>query len=1013
MIQSSRWVKIEIDPTIPIRCDSEKLNPDCCLERCVPKKIVAISSYEFFKGMQVIDSEICVSACGLKDLVVQNDENVMDVNGLIYPFGTRPDIADFSIVDPAKQIFCITKEFIEDAVTSGVSNATEDYLKGLTNGGKFFVGSSVEERDAFLSNLPALVVPDKTEIEALLNVSEEKYCPPVLEGPNFYVGSEEVFHKNWGDIWLNISWKDKPSNFNDYYKAYVVDGSGLAKNYGLTEDNFEVNLSVLDEGQWYREKENDRNIDHDLSTTMDFEPNPITNHNNRYLFRSSYSDQTCPEVNKDPEGVDVYDMTIQASNIHFDSQKAFVEFPAEFAQYEKNSPYGFMRLSLENQDFLHKDYPFVLARQMMAFGRFTGDEGDLIDGAVYADTNGVPHVYRLGLLLGNFKDSLTALSSAIIDGQLTQLFQDILDAVDDLVNEITTPTDLSDLTDLTSQINDVLLAIGSLPASLSVANRFQLSVLYNEIFDVIESFHNVVGVTLADVQTRVKEHLMSRVNSIVILLNEESIFGELPESKKVLIPNEPYTPVIQNISLDYNACADGKHINLIHLHAFENTFEEKDITSSPTLFPVYTDEGSLFLGVENLVPSSNLNILFQLAETTADSESNAADVKWHYLRNNRWILLRPGFEIIADDTEKLTKSGIIKIAVPHDISLDGHTILPDNIAWIKVSAAENVAAVAETLGIHTQAVKATFHVLKENDLQRLVTPLPAGSLGKLLVADQKIKKVDQPYDSFDGRVFNDSFYLSSSEVLHHRGRGIAAFGYERLLMEHFSEIHLAKCIQHSLGISAREYLFDLELAPGYVLLAVIPDVSRLSFADRFAPLFPVSKLNKMEQYLKGLISPFVQIKAMNPRYEKVNMALRVVFQVGKDDEYYKSLLSQELRKFISSWVEGDSNQLHFGRALSLSSTLLFIENRSYVDYVLELQIQHSEDKNQECETDSLELCDCNERAPIRKASADAIFPLTARSILVAGNIQIVVCKDSCIDQTVEWKKSWDFHKCDR
>src|SRR5207342_1309631 len=81
--------------------DCCKMLDDCCLLIGPGPDDQVISYYHFFRNV-VVDSDntdpvITVDACGLKNFIVQNDESVMDVNGPIYPFGTRPDIANFDI----------------------------------------------------------------------------------------------------------------------------------------------------------------------------------------------------------------------------------------------------------------------------------------------------------------------------------------------------------------------------------------------------------------------------------------------------------------------------------------------------------------------------------------------------------------------------------------------------------------------------------------------------------------------------------------------------------------------------------------------------------------------------------------------------------------------------------------------------------------------------------------------------------------------------------------------------
>ena len=115
------------------------------------------------------------------------------------------------------------------------------------------------------------------------------------------------------------------------------------------------------------------------------------------------------------------------------------------------------------------------------------------------------------------------------------------------------------------------------------------------------------------------------------------------------------------------------------------------------------------LGLMDLVPGDNLNILFQMAEATSDSESDKETVYWHYLDSNVWKPLRTGFEVLDDATKNLTSSGIIKFALPANMTSD-NTVMPKDLHWIKATIPQNSGSslVSETIGIITQAIQVIF-----------------------------------------------------------------------------------------------------------------------------------------------------------------------------------------------------------------------------------------------------------------------------------------------------------------
>jgi hypothetical protein len=365
---------------------------------------------------------------------------------------------------------------------------------------------------------------------------------------------------------------------------------------------------------------------------------------------------------------------------------------------------------------------------------------------------------------------------------------------------------------------------------------------------------------------------------------------------------------------------------------------------------------------------------------------------------------------LADATNGLTASGILKLAIPEDIGMNiggqnfdnqSVTQMPSGQSWLKVASADNTRAVCETLGIFTQAVRATARITEGSDTVRLDTPLPAESVGKLAVADAAIKQVVQPFDSFGGRMkeTGNTFYLRVSEQLRHKGRAAMPFDYERILLEAFPDIYKAKCIPHSLALPANQFQVDLPQAAGFVTLAVIPDLTRLKSGNLTEPRVALHLLDQITAFLKERSSPFARLKVVNPRYEKVKIDFKLKLKKGKDATFYKQQLTAELRLFLAPWSVGDSDKLSFGQPIYYSDILTFIDQREYVDYVKCLEVKLEGEKLR-CPTANVEidpsviLLNDKEKA-ISATEAGILRPLTPRSVLIAGDINIDILPTTC------------------
>lgn len=844
-------VKIELDDRIKLFKSVQGTARGECCEKESKETNQAISLYHFFRNVIVLDSsKIDVKVCGVKNFIVQNDESVQDVNGPVYPFGTRPDVVDFDI---------------------------------KTN-----------------TSIPN----------------------PNLIGPNFYIGSKEVLDKKWGDFCINIEWKDLPTDFHDYYKAYLK----RAGQFGLDKDNFLINLSVLQDGKWVRENA------HAVPFATQLINIQGQNYNDRKLFADNSTLSFCT---KDTQ---VISQTILLKNNFFTLTPAYKINSNKQTNFDVNSKNGFIKINLQNQDFCHKAYSYVLARQMMALGKLPTK--DPLEDAIYYDSS-------IGGLI-------------VFD-------------TDAIVNELNNASTIAmrvekDVNDIPNGIKNKAGNVGTGNIGSSNADDIRKTILPSSAFPIPFTGKNLTG----DVSD-----LNSKIGGITGIINDIDNF-------QAIIPNEPWTPIIKNISLDYTASATTDDIELIHLYPYAGTYKKEAIVTAlqqprTYLFPTFCDEGALYIGLKDLQPGSNLNMLFQLAEATADSESEKEIVQWYYLENNNWKILRTGFEVLDDDTDGLTTSGIIKFALPANMTNE-NSILPKGLHWIKASIPQNSKAVSETMAIFTQAIKATFTNAVANDSLRLNAPLAAGSLAKLEVADSSVKKTTQPFDSFGGKraEADGHFYERVSELLRHKGRAIQKFDYERLALEAFPQLFKVKCINHSFALNAHKYINDIPLAPGYVLLAVIPDLNQLKAAQQFEPKVPVSILENVEEYLRMRTSAFARVKAMNPRYEKVNFCLKVKLYLGKDENFYKEKLKQDIREFLAPWAVGVYDKLSFGQCINQSDIVQFLETLNYLDYIIEFKMQHEDD--------------VSNIKPIQQYS---VCPITPRSILIAGKIDICIMQQDC------------------
>lgn len=417
-----------------------------------------------------------------------------------------------------------------------------------------------------------------------------------------------------------------------------------------------------------------------------------------------------------------------------------------------------------------------------------------------------------------------------------------------------------------------------------------------------------------------------------------------------VLPNPPYVPAIQELSIYYKSSIsfdvsggdeDGIE-QFFHLEPFGNY--EVDKSQDNTLLPHLKEEGTLFIGIEELVAPQTLAILVQLAEGSANPEKNQQEVIWSYLHDNQWAPFKKD-GVLSDTTNGLLTSGIVKFDIPRKITI-GNTRMNPDYYWIRAAVTKDSDAICDIIDIRTQAISASF-VDDGNDPKFLEKSLEDGTLTKLLNANAAVKKLEQPYASSDGKPPEKerSFYTRVSERLRHKNRAINIWDYEHLVLEKFAKVYKVKCINHTrFDGTITNYS---ENAPGNVSLVIIANVQNKNAVDPLRPLASLDQLSEIASFLDEIKPPCAVLHVKNPIYEEVKVDFKVKFRKNVDVGYHLTKLKEEIKHFLSPWASDCATDIVFGGRIHKSVILNFVEERSYVDYVTCFKMFHivKEDPN--------------------------------------------------------------------
>ncbi|MDR8390611.1 baseplate J/gp47 family protein [Aliifodinibius sp. S!AR15-10] len=478
------------------------------------------------------------------------------------------------------------------------------------------------------------------------------------------------------------------------------------------------------------------------------------------------------------------------------------------------------------------------------------------------------------------------------------------------------------------------------------------------------------------------------------------------------LPNQPYTPTIQNLSVDYESEVSfplsGEESNVeqfFHIEPF-GAWQIDTTQSNTYLLPRFNnaetyriDEGNLYIGISNMTPPQSLSVLFQVLEGSANPVKTHPGIEWSYLSNNEWKPFDKDKEILINTTNGLLTSGIIQFAIPKDAT-SNNTRLPSGQHWLKASVPNNADAICRLIDVQAQAVLAEFED-QGNDPDHLENPLEAETISKLQRSNSAIDSVIQPYASFGGKMEEQqsAFYTRTSERLRHKQRAIAIWDYEHLVLQQFPSVYKVKCINHT---RFEGNLSDYsEIAPGHVTCIVVSNVQNQNAVDKLRPMTSLDTLTQIDEYLQTIISESVELHVKNPIYEEIQVEFNVQFRFA-DTGFYLQKLNEDIKEFLAPWSSDCGADISFGGRIHKSMILNFVEERSYVDYVTCFKMYHKVEGSSDIDPNE-DVDEAEATTAVSILGSVENHDITA----IAFGSEECDCEDNEIKSTDEWASADD------
>lgn len=480
---------------------------------------------------------------------------------------------------------------------------------------------------------------------------------------------------------------------------------------------------------------------------------------------------------------------------------------------------------------------------------------------------------------------------------------------------------------------------------IKFSNEMNYDRIENDIID--RNSEGIVRISLVNPTVAFGHKLFTKLFTDISLNNAKWY------KKQKQIPNEPISPNIKSIYVDYeletnellnNSIQRDKKqsdITIIQIHPFgHEKIYPNSVKAFQALLPRYHADNQFLIGIDQVFPGQEINLYFELEEIKSEyliPENYATQL--FYLSNNNWIPFSA--KHILDDTSKnLIQSGLIRLIIPKGITNTG-SIISDSLFYIKVELTSNVNFKKKLKNVFLNGILVE-RVIEENHNEYF--KLPNYSISKLLIDIPEIDNILQPYPNFKGTPAEskENFYIRVSEILRHKNRFVTTRDISQAILNKFENISLVDC----LGNGMQEALLRKSVtAQNDLVITLIPKYTKIENYDvDHIPVVDSELIFQVKEFVNTLVPEEVNVIIINPVYEKIKINCSVVFKDirGNNElKIYANLLNTELSNFIAPWIEnGSENGIEIKNILTLTEIENFIKERPYISMVNALSIIH-------------------------------------------------------------------------
>ncbi|WP_298841268.1 hypothetical protein [uncultured Roseobacter sp.] len=404
------------------------------------------------------------------------------------------------------------------------------------------------------------------------------------------------------------------------------------------------------------------------------------------------------------------------------------------------------------------------------------------------------------------------------------------------------------------------------------------------------------------------------------------------------IPPAPYVPEISRFSLAYTAEATielnapdtarpGETVHQVGPFGRVGVFPQRMLRGI-RLFPERMGYGHVAFQLTGADATGPVTLAFDMAQSGhLRLVPDANPIRWKYLSAHGWADL-PETALSSDTTAGLMRSGLVVIDLPDDAT-DHSPEMPAGGVWLAAVATRPHLEIFPALS--RVSVNGVWVCRRDDTWKNHGTPRtwsfsqaqPGLSPPSEIVTPAEIRPPEPP-DAFTARV---------GERLRHRRRGVRPWDMERMVLEKFPEVWMAKCLPHLSRKTPAP-------APGTVTLVVTRKPTADPALHTPAPaLFDVATLERIRDWLSDYVSEEAQLDVVNPTFERLQVRAKLSVTADRENGAMAQMLRRDLARYLSVWTADDS-LARFGWSLNVHMLRAHIAALPYVDDITDFSVLH-------------------------------------------------------------------------